>query len=276
MPRQSFSNPDDYYAVLGVEKNASTAEVTKASRKLQMQYHPDKNQGVDTSQQIRHINTASEALKNPDYRKAYDEGGVDAVAAERAARAQAQTAEDESEVQAQARGRSPKDAGPAQPQSAQPEPKPEPSASQRAGSQARDAGPGQSQRSRPEPKPDFSSSQRARAQDGPQPEVSSSARSFFAPQSAQRPAGEHSQGQKINNQAILYEALTYLVHLRLALEFVTPRNQQQALNVERLKQQSEVAMFILCNALVALTNESKHNLNVEVAPDFTAASQRVR
>ncbi len=63
----------DYYAVLGVPKDASDKDIKKAYRKLAQQYHPDKNPG-DTAAEDR-FKAASEAyavVGDAEQRKEYD------------------------------------------------------------------------------------------------------------------------------------------------------------------------------------------------------------
>ena len=67
----------DYYAVLGVDKNASEKEIKKAYRKLAAKYHPDKNpNNKEAEQKFKEINEANEVLSNPEKRKKYDTLGA--------------------------------------------------------------------------------------------------------------------------------------------------------------------------------------------------------
>ena len=75
----------DYYAVLGVPKTASQAEIKKAFRKLARQHHPDAKPGDAVSERrFKEVNEANEVLSDPDKRKKYDALGADWAAYERA------------------------------------------------------------------------------------------------------------------------------------------------------------------------------------------------
>ena len=66
----------DYYQVLGVDKNATPADIRKAYRKLAAQYHPDRNPGNSAAaEKFKEINEANEVLSDPDKRKKYDRFG---------------------------------------------------------------------------------------------------------------------------------------------------------------------------------------------------------
>ena len=63
----------DYYAVLGVPKNASAAEIKKAYRKLAQQHHPDANAGNEASEErFKEISAAYDVLGDPEKRTSYD------------------------------------------------------------------------------------------------------------------------------------------------------------------------------------------------------------
>ncbi|MGN6421292.1 MAG: DnaJ C-terminal domain-containing protein [Pseudobacter sp.] len=66
----------DYYAILGVSKDASEADIKKAYRKLAVKYHPDKNpDNKEAENRFKEINEAYEVISDPDKRKKYDQFG---------------------------------------------------------------------------------------------------------------------------------------------------------------------------------------------------------
>jgi len=69
---------EDYYRVLGVNKNASKDEIKKAFRKLAMKYHPDKNKdNKEAEEKFKKINEAYAVLSNDEKRKQYDMFGAE-------------------------------------------------------------------------------------------------------------------------------------------------------------------------------------------------------
>ena len=66
----------DYYEVLGVEKNASEADLKKAYRRLAMKYHPDRNPGDEKAEaSFKEAKEAYEVLADAQKRAAYDQFG---------------------------------------------------------------------------------------------------------------------------------------------------------------------------------------------------------
>ena len=65
----------DYYATLGVRRDASQDEIKKAYRRLARELHPDVNPDPDTQERFKEITQAYEVLSDPNKRQMYDLGG---------------------------------------------------------------------------------------------------------------------------------------------------------------------------------------------------------
>ncbi|PKN03302.1 molecular chaperone DnaJ [Candidatus Dependentiae bacterium HGW-Dependentiae-1] len=66
----------DFYAILGVKKDASPEEIKAAYRKLAMLHHPDRNPGNKAAEEkFKEAAEAYTALSNPEKRKQYDQFG---------------------------------------------------------------------------------------------------------------------------------------------------------------------------------------------------------
>ena len=64
----------DFYAVLGVSKDISEAELKKVYRKLARQYHPDSNPGdAKAEAKFKEISEAHSVLSDPEMRREYDQ-----------------------------------------------------------------------------------------------------------------------------------------------------------------------------------------------------------
>jgi DnaJ-class molecular chaperone len=80
-------NYKDYYAVLGVPKNAAEKDIKSAYRKLARKWHPDANPNnpKEAEEKFKDIQEAYEVLSDPEKRRKYDVLGSDASGWQRAA-----------------------------------------------------------------------------------------------------------------------------------------------------------------------------------------------
>jgi len=70
---------DDYYKILGIEKNATESEVKKAYYKKAKLFHPDRhrnsNNTTEVEEKFKQVSEAYEVLSNVDKRQLYDQYG---------------------------------------------------------------------------------------------------------------------------------------------------------------------------------------------------------
>ena len=71
---------DNYYEILGLDKNASDVDIKKAYRKLAVKYHPDKNpNNKEAEDKFKIINEAYSVLSDKEKKQQYDRFGKQGV-----------------------------------------------------------------------------------------------------------------------------------------------------------------------------------------------------
>jgi DnaJ-class molecular chaperone len=71
---------DDYYKVLGVAREATEQEISKAYKKAAIRWHPDKNQGDPAAEEaFKRVAEAYDTLSKKDKRATYDRFGKEGL-----------------------------------------------------------------------------------------------------------------------------------------------------------------------------------------------------
>ena len=68
-----MEKPKDYYGILGVSRNASTAAIKRAYRRLAKKLHPDMGAQAEMGEAFRDLQAAYETLADAEQRRRYDE-----------------------------------------------------------------------------------------------------------------------------------------------------------------------------------------------------------
>ena len=69
----------DFYAVLGVPRNASSEDIKKAYKKQARLYHPDKNKNQGAEEKFKVISEAYKVLTDPKKRDIFDMWGEEGL-----------------------------------------------------------------------------------------------------------------------------------------------------------------------------------------------------
>jgi len=80
---EAMEDPEDdpehqnFYDILGVEKEATPEQIKKAYRKMALRHHPDKNpDNAEATEKFKQINHAHAVLADPNKREIYDKYGT--------------------------------------------------------------------------------------------------------------------------------------------------------------------------------------------------------
>jgi curved DNA-binding protein len=65
----------DYYQIMGLQRDATLAQIKQAYRRLARKYHPDVSKEKDAEARFKEVGEAYEVLKSPEKRAAYDQLG---------------------------------------------------------------------------------------------------------------------------------------------------------------------------------------------------------
>jgi molecular chaperone DnaJ len=70
-----MNNKQDYYEVLGLDRNATKDEIKNKYRRLALQFHPDRNKDPSAEEKFKQISEAYAVLSDDDKRRRYDTYG---------------------------------------------------------------------------------------------------------------------------------------------------------------------------------------------------------